>query len=535
MPWAPAFLAALSRGAGGVEWVLRAARHSAGRSPFSPSRWDTHRIVAPPVISGASVALTSWQAAGSACTIGLGLEGVQRAAHYPLARGTLAEVVCRYRPTPFGPVAEEVVFRGAVESVVVQGYAATVGLRDLVGVARARPRVDSGGDLFARYDGYNNVSEVATSTWTVASTSLATATNVTTSGSVTSGGSTYGVVYIEPLSGAPFYVYHSTGGTSANTLTNGGGIFPAAFGSIPVNAAVGSRVTTLPAFSAHPISTVQRILATGGAGATDVWDAAGLPSTWGVGLHPAWRDDRSFSAARSIMVASGVSYVGGLAPSEQRYPLQWLSGLLSPWGAWLVCSQGEVGVRVAMDPQRSRPPAVWGGRRIGPHEVVAMRPSDITPGEVPAQARYARVYTGWPQTYGDAVQYGIGDGWPTHTGDSRTGVVTDYTSTDISAWVGPLRGASASDAEAIAEEVAQRIAAWSARVPTVYDVVCRLSMAGLAPGDWVELDRALPFWSRDQRLLGGIRAMVLSVAEDWGAGTVGLRLAELPPDRTERP
>jgi hypothetical protein len=190
---------------------------------------------------------------------------------------------------------------------------------------------------------------------------------------------------------------------------------------------------------------------------------------------------------------------------------------------------------VALDPQRQRPPGVFGLRRVRLEHVSAVNPHTVTPGDVAAQARYHRTYTGWPQTYGDSTQYAQGDGWPTASGAMRTGVSTVYTSTDLTDWIGPMRGASESDALDIAEEVATRLAAWTARVPVVYDVIGTLALAGLAPGDWVELDPRLPLWSRTTMGAPQVRAMVVSVAEDWAAGAVALRLAELPPDTAERP
>lgn len=528
MTWSPAFLAHLSGGALALRWALRVARHVDGRTPYVAGVYDERRVIGAPVISGAAVTLGSWQSTGSTLTVGLDLSDIPGAAHYRIPRGTIIELVARYRPSPGTFSAEEVVFRGVVHSLDVQGHVATLQARDLLGMLKARPST-GGTDLWNLYDGYNNVSELL-SAYNPTDTSLDTVTNVTTTGSGVTG---YAVAYVEPVSGAPFYLRHTTGGSSANSLTDGGSPLVAVLGSVAVTAAVGSRVTTFPAYQDHPISTVQRILATGGEGSADPYDAAGLDDTWGCGLHRAWRDDQSFDDCRDKMAVTGVTYRGTLLPAEQRYALQYLSASLAPWAGWLVSAQGVVGVRLALDPWRRRPPGAF--RRLSSREVVAVRPAQVYPTDVPAQARFARVYTGWPATYGDGILYGVGDGWPSYTGDARTGPVVGYTSTDLSEWLQPNRGDSEADAEAIAEEVATRIAGWTARVPVVYDVVCTLAAAGLAAGDWCRLGPGLPYWSRTRRNADAVTVMVLSVSEDWGRGQVALRLAELPPDSAERP
>lgn len=528
MTWSPAFLGHLSAGAVALRWALRVARHVDGRTPYVAGAYDERRVIGAPVIAGAAVTLGSWQSTGSTLTVGLDLSDIPGAAHYRIPRGTIIELVCRYRPTGAGFLAEEVVFRGVVHAIDVQGHVATLQARDLPGVLKARPST-GGTDLWNLYDGYNNVSELL-SAYNPTDTSLDTVTNVTTTGSGVTG---YAVAYVEPVSGAPFYLRHTTGGSSANSLTDGGSPLVAVLGSVAVTAAVGSRVTTFPAYQDHPVSTVQRILATGGEGAADPYDAAGLDGTWGCGVHRAWRDDDSFDAARDKMAVTGVTYRGTLLPSEQRYALQYLSASLAPWAGWLVSSQGTIGVRLALDPWRRRPPGAF--RALSAREVLDLRPSQLYPTDIPAQARFARVYTGWPATYGDGVLFGQGDGWPSFSGSARTGPVVGYTSTDLSEWLAPYRGDSEADAEAIAEEVATRIAGWTARVPVVYDVVCTLAAAGLAPGDWCRLGPGLPLWSRTRRNADAVTVMVLSVSEDWGRGQVALRLAELPPDSAERP
>lgn len=528
MTWSPAFLAHLAAGAVALRWALRVARHVDGRTPYVAGTYDERRVIGAPVISGAAVTLGSWQSTGSTLTVGLDLSDIPGAAHYRIPRGTIIELVCRYRPSPASFLAEEVVFRGVVHAIDVQGHVATVQARDLLGLLKARPST-GGTDLWNGYDGYNNVSELL-NPFAPLDTQMDLVTNATTTGSGVAG---YGVIYVEPVSGAPYYVQHTTGGSSSNTLDDGGTPMPAVLGSVIVTAAAGSRVTTLPAYRAHPITTVQTIIATGGEGAADPYDAAGLDDTWGCGVHRAWRDDDSFTACRDKMAVTGVTYQGTLLPSEQRYALQYLSASLAPWAGWLVSAQGVIGARLALDPWRRRPPGSF--RRLSAREVVALRPSQLYPADVPAQARFSRVYTGWPATYSERSLFAQGDGWPSHTGDARTGPVVGYTSTDLSEWLGPNRGDSEADAEAIAEEVADRIAGWTARVPVVYDVVCTLAAAGLAPGDWCRLGPGLPLWSRTRRNADAVTVMVLSVSEDWGRGQVALRLAELPPDSAERP
>jgi len=420
------------------------------------------------------------------------------------------------------------VFRGVVHSIEAQGHVHTLQARDLLALLKARPST-GGTDLWNLYDGYSNVSELL-NPFAPLDTQMDTDTNVTTTGSGVAG---YGVVYVEPLSGAPYYVQHSTGGSSSNTLDDGGGPMPAVLGSVIVPAAAGSRVTTFPAYRAHPITTIQTIIATGGEGAADPFDAAGLDATWGCGVHRAWRDDDSFDDCRDKMAVTGVTYQGTLLATEQRYALQYLTSALGPWAGWLVSAQGVIGARLALDPWRRRPPGAF--RRLSAREVVALRPSQLYPTDVPAQARFARAYTGWPQAYGDRSLFAYRDGWTSFSGDARTGPVVGYTSTDLSEWLGPNRGDSEADAEAIAGEVAERIAGWTARVPVVYDVVCTLAACGLAPGDWCRLGPGLPLWSRTRRSAEAVTVMVLAVSEDWGRGQVALRLAELPPDTAERP
>lgn len=325
-----------------------------------------------------------------------------------------------------------------------------------------------------------------------------------------------GAVKITPASGAAAFYLRFTGSTTGpNRLT--GVLSTLTYGTTAVNAGIGSVVEYVPLVFGNIPDFVCKILTSTGSGTGGAYDV--LPETWGYGLRDGIHVDVADIQAENVALTTmgGGGQIEVIVDPDVTDGLDWLRGILSPYGVFLTVRQGLITLRHCQD-IRPRSAAT---ARVQPYGVDAEQvdPATVTVGLAQWSGLWCSVAL-------------IRD---TSGSSSVSSMLQAYPATTLRA-----HDASASlwtFTTSMREATVARLARWAfAPGEAVGFDVIGLDCWDLCPGDVIRwtypytgglLASTLSGWA-------GRLAMVVRVQPDPLRGTVALTLATLPDDAADR-
>lgn len=499
MPWSSAFMATLRSG-GPIEWEVTRQRWSGtpGASTDTATSYHTPSarpaLSVLPAVSGASVNVPTWASNRGRFSFGIAgtANGVWAASDMP--RGALCQVAA---VVPGGAIGGDIVARGRVNDLSGVGPISVVDCWDLTAALMTRPAWFSSSDavLFHNANDAGNVDTLA-SAYTPGD-SLLSLTAAPTVERETGGA---GAVLITPSGGGTPFVLRYTG-TGATSLTGvSGGILE----TTATAAAAGSTVQEVAFIESHPIVAALKILTSTGTGANGTYDT--LPASWGFGAPLALVDVAGALVwANIIDPASGNHDVRVWSTTTQDQGLSWLLQVLSSYGIWPAMSHGEITFRAAIDRTTTTPPIVMTLNRDNVLPTLPQR--RVWDAGVPVE--YAQVQAS--STIGGTTYSQTSTLSPPLTRPAAPRLDLDFT------------GGVYQNEAAVLKVLADRLAAWQTRIPSVVQLQATLEAAQLCPGDWVTLDLD-GAWTPSNVSSAAANAMVSSVVIDWNRGAVTLGL-----------
>lgn len=332
MSWSAEFITELGRQSQAPVWIVEAI--PAGDTPIgtpikfasAPGIGDYPLLGLQGVkVQGQTLSRTSWTT--TIGTFSVEIVGSATALFRNITRGTFLLVKQGY--AGWAENQFQTVAIGQVHNIKGVFPSWSIECRDLFAALRSRLGQINSIELFNSLGGSSLLTVDYTAglgTLTVASTATFTAE---------AGGD--GAVRVVPSSGDAFYVRYT--GKTATTLTG----CTANFGTLDVDAAIGSVVEDAALLSGHPMDVVRRLLtSSSGTGEYDDYD-----DTWGIGLPSDLIDHEDMDLWRDALhVTSGTWDWDIVVTGPEPDGLGFISSILASCGMFLAIRQGKLAVRV---------------------------------------------------------------------------------------------------------------------------------------------------------------------------------------------
>lgn len=508
MGWGAPFLQALSSaGPYAPLFTVRRVKHfaepgNAFEASSSPGLATAYRV-GELRVEGQNIVPRSWSPTIGAFSVEI--VGDPTDALLSLPRGSIIEVMCSLGGSE-GRIAVGQVrtLRGSAPRIQIECLDLFSALRSPLDSTAGAP--------------FSSVS-ASTTTTALAASGAATYTVASTTGFARQTGG-LGAFLVTPASGDPYYRIWNA--STATTFTIEDPSDAQEMGTTDIGCLVGAGIAEIAYLYGHPFDIARKILTSTGAGTNGAYDL--YPQDWGLGVLADYVDDSDIEAWEAyVAVASGAYTIQipidaetGAAVTD---PLDWLIGILSPFGIWPTVRQGSITLRAVQGTHlttgvRYATDASGGTFTVALAEVVAVLDYDAWSPDHPHEYETTTVQTAsTSRSISDGASASLpGGGSLTH---------------DLSATV-------FENESAISADVAARVFEADVRIPERLRLRLRgMRAAVLCPGDVIVLDLATGgpteiVYCRDGGSFVGRAAMVHEMSPDWMGGVVDLGLWVYP-------